>query len=79
MSKKVIGALLAIALVLSVFSFSVFAVGTGYESEADASKYTQIWGLANKQGSDGTTLLMLFLQLIILLVLFSFRLMALMK
>ena len=54
MSKKVIGALLAIALVLSVFSFSVFAVGTGYESEADASKYTQIWGLANKQGSDGT-------------------------
>lgn len=55
MSKKVIGALLALALVLSVFSFSVFAVGTGYESEADASKYTQIWGLANKQqGSDGT-------------------------
>ena len=54
MSKKVIGALLAIALVLSVFSFSVFAAGTGYESETDASKYTQIWGLANKQGSDGT-------------------------
>ena len=54
MSKKVIGALLAIALVLSVFSFSAFAAGTGYESETDASKYTQIWGLANKQGSDGT-------------------------
>lgn len=51
MSKKVIGALLALALVLSVFSFSVFAAGTGYDNDPT---HTQTWGLANKQGSDGT-------------------------
>lgn len=51
MSKKVIGGLLALALVLSVFSFSVFAAGTGYETD---TSYTQTWGLANKAGSDGT-------------------------
>ena len=53
MSKKVIGALLAIFMVLSVFSFTVFAVSTGYEAEGSTNKQT--WGLANKkQGSDGT-------------------------
>ena len=51
MSKKVIGALLAIALVLSVFSFSVFAAGTGYDNDPS---HTQTWGFANKTGSDGT-------------------------
>ena len=52
MSKKVIGALLALALVLSVFSFSVFAAGTGYDNNPD---HIQTWGLANKTtGSDGT-------------------------
>lgn len=51
MSKKVIGALLAIVMVLSVFSFSVFAVGTGYDNNPD---HIQTWGLANKTGSDGT-------------------------
>ena len=51
MSKKVIGALLAIALVLSVFSFSVFAAGTGYDNDPS---HTQTWGLANKTGSGGT-------------------------
>lgn len=51
MSKKVIGGLLALALVLSVFSFSVFAAGTGYETD---TSYTQTWGLADKAGSDGT-------------------------
>lgn len=51
MSKKVIGALLALALVLSVFSFSVFAAGTGYDNDPS---HTQTWGFANKTGSDGT-------------------------
>lgn len=51
MSKKVIGALLALALVLSVFSFSVFAAGTGYDNDPS---HKQTWGLANKTGSDGT-------------------------
>jgi hypothetical protein len=51
MSKKVIGALLALALVLSVFSFSVFAAGTGYETD---TSYTQTWGLANKTDSNGS-------------------------
>lgn len=52
MSKKVIGALLAIFMVLSVFSFTVFAVSTGYEAEGSTNKQT--WGLENKQGSNGT-------------------------
>lgn len=51
MSKKVIGGLLALALVLSVFSFSVFAAGTGYETD---TSYTQTWGLANKTDSNGS-------------------------
>ena len=52
MSKKVIGGLLALVLVLSVFSFSVFAVSTGYEAASSTNKQT--WGLENKQGSNGT-------------------------
>lgn len=51
MSKKVIGALLAIVMVLSVFSFTVFAASTGYDNDPS---HTQTWGLANKTGSDGT-------------------------
>lgn len=51
MSKKVIGGLLALALVLSVFSFSVFAAGTGYETD---TSYKQTWGLANKTDSNGS-------------------------
>ncbi len=51
MSKKVIGALLAIALVLSVFSFTVFAAGTGYDNDPS---HTQTWGLSAISGSNGT-------------------------
>lgn len=51
MSKKVIGALLAIVMVLSVFSFTVFADSTGYDTNP---KHKQTWGLANKTGSNGT-------------------------
>lgn len=52
MSKKVIGALLALALVLSVFSFSVFAAGTGYDNDPD---HIQTWRLsAIEAGSGGT-------------------------
>ena len=51
MSKKVIGALLAIVMVLSVFSFTVFADSTGYDSNP---KHKQTWGLENKTGSNGT-------------------------
>ena len=44
MSKKVIGALLAIVMVLSVFSFTVFAAGdTKYETAVN--EYKQTWGL----------------------------------
>ena len=51
MSKKVIGALLAIVMVLSVFSFTVFAASTGYDTNP---KHKQTWGLENKTGSNGT-------------------------
>lgn len=51
MSKKVIGALLAIVMVLSVFSFTVFAASTGYDNDPS---HKQTWGLANKTGSNGT-------------------------
>ena len=44
MSKKVIGALLAIVMVLSVFSFTVFAAGATKYEVAD-NEYKQIWGL----------------------------------
>lgn len=52
MSKKIIGALLALALVLSVFSFSVFAASTGYDNDPD---HIQTWRLsAIEAGSGGT-------------------------
>lgn len=44
MSKKVIGALLAIVMVLSVFSFTVFAAGDTKYEVAD-NEYKQTWGL----------------------------------
>lgn len=47
MSKKVIGALLALVMALSVFSLTVFAVGQiSDESTTDAAKYTQTWSLS---------------------------------
>lgn len=52
MSKKVIGAFLALIMVFSVFSLSALAIGEYYwESEADAEKNKQTWGLAD--GGNG--------------------------
>ncbi len=52
MSKKVIGVLLALIMVLSVFSLSALAIGEyDWESPADAEKYKQTWGLAD--GGNG--------------------------
>lgn len=50
MSKKVIGALLALIMVFSVFSLSALAIGQ-YDWEPDAGKYNQTWGLAD--GGNG--------------------------
>ena len=50
MSKKVIGAFLALIMVLSVFSLSALAIGQ-YNWEPDAGKYKQTWGLAD--GGNG--------------------------
>lgn len=53
MSKKVLGALLALVMVLSVFSFTVFAAGsTSYETDAS---YTQTWGLSAPKAVTGAT------------------------
>lgn len=52
MSKKVIGALLALIMVLSVFSLSALAIGQyDWESTEDAKDYKQTWGLAD--GGNG--------------------------
>ena len=52
MSKKVIGALLAIVMVLSVFSLTALAAGNySWENTEDAVKYKQTWGLAD--GGNG--------------------------
>ena len=52
MSKKVIGALLALIMVLSVFSLSALAIGQyDWESTEDATKFKQTWGLAD--GGNG--------------------------
>ena len=52
MSKKVIGVLLALIMVLSVFSLSALAIGEyDWELPADAEKYKQTWGLAD--GGNG--------------------------
>lgn len=52
MSKKVIGALLALIMVLSVFSLSALAIGQyNWESTEDATKFKQTWGLAD--GGNG--------------------------
>ena len=54
MSKKVIGALLAIVMVLSVFSFTVFAAGsTGYDTDAS---HTQTWRLGDIEGTGPYTI-----------------------
>ena len=46
MSKKLLSVVLALALVLSCFAVSAFAIGgIGYESEEDAAFYTQTWAL----------------------------------
>lgn len=56
MSKKVIGALLALVMVLSVFSLSVFAYDpTSDETAADAAKYTQTWSLSTPELVSGST------------------------
>ena len=56
MSKKVIGALLALVMALSVFSLTVFAVGqTSDESTTDAAKYTQTWSLSTPELVSGST------------------------
>ena len=52
MSKKVLGALLAIVMVLSVFSVTAFAAGaTSYEE--DATLYTQTWSLTEPTAVTG--------------------------
>ncbi len=54
MSKKVIGALLAIVMVLSVFSLTVFAVGkTSYEDKPE--DYSQVWSLSEPEVVDAAT------------------------
>lgn len=56
MSKKVIGALLALVMALSVFSLTVFAVGQiSDESTTDAAKYTQTWSLSTPELVSGST------------------------
>lgn len=54
MSKKVLGALLAVVMLISVLSVSVFAVGnTSYEE--DPSAYTQNWTLGTPVSKGGST------------------------
>ncbi len=56
MSKKVIGALLALVMALSVFSLTVFAVGQiSDESTTDAANYTQTWSLSTPELVSGST------------------------
>jgi len=52
MSKKVLGALLAIVMVLSVLSVTAFAATPGYYEE-DASLYHQTWSLSNPVNIGG--------------------------
>ena len=58
MSKKVIVALLAVVMALSVFSLSVFAVG-GFSDESTADlktyNYTQTWSLSTPELVSGST------------------------
>ncbi len=52
-SRKVLGALLALVMVLSVLSISAFAVGaTSYEED---TSYTQSWSLGTPVSKGGTT------------------------
>ena len=47
MSKKLLSVVLALALVLSSFAVSAFAIGgIGFEDEEDAALYTQAWALS---------------------------------
>lgn len=52
-SRKVLGALLAVVMVLSVLSISAFAAG-GTSYEEDPSAYSQRWSLGTPSG-DGST------------------------
>ncbi len=54
MSKKLLSVVLALALALSCFAVSAFALGDyGYEDEADAASYTQTWALSEPQDIGG--------------------------
>ena len=47
MSKKLLSVILALALALSCFAVSAFAIGDiDYENEENAAKYTQAWALS---------------------------------
>ena len=55
-SRKVLGALLAVVMVISMLSVCAFAVGdTFYEDAEDAAKYTQSWSLGTPVSQGGTT------------------------
>ena len=54
MSKKLLSVVLALALVLSSFAVSAFAVGgIGYEDDEDAGLYTQEWALTEPTDIGG--------------------------
>ena len=54
MSKKLLSVVLALALALSCFAVSAFALGDyGYENEADAAYYKQTWALGEPQDIGG--------------------------
>ncbi len=55
-SRKILGALLAVVMVISMFSICAFAAGdTFYENAEDAAKYTQSWSLGTPVSQGGTT------------------------
>lgn len=56
MSKKLLSVVLALALALSCFAVSAFALGSiGYESEEDAAYYTQAWALESSNNGNTYT------------------------
>ncbi len=56
MSKKLLSVILALALVVSCFAVSAFAIGgLGFEEEEEAVNYTQTWNLSDPVANvDGT-------------------------
>ena len=55
-SRKVLGALLAVVMVIGMLSVCAFAAGdTFYEDAEDAAKYTQSWSLGTPVSQGGTT------------------------